>query len=174
MGKVRLSKKQAEEIKRIEKMGVWSELSYEDFHSALLSGYEVEPEFKEGDWIYSTDHNKVARVGQNGMDEYTVWTDDEEFGTFSTAFVRHATPEEIAEEKERRWWASHGRKPWEIRDNDVLSFNDLILEVTHAGEEYIAFNNHDIDWMDRERFNSLKHNIRVVCFADDRKDVDNE
>src|SRR5699024_4545288 len=81
--------------------------------------------------------------------------------------VRHATKEEI-------WWASNGRDVWEIRDNDVLSINDELFEVSRVGNANIIFNEPIIEWMSWEDFNNLKHNIRVVCFSHDRKDVDNE
>src|SRR5699024_1971527 len=41
--------------------------------------------------------------------------------------VRHATKEEI-------WWAEHGRKPWELKEKDLLKSIDEghIIEVSNA------------------------------------------
>ena len=41
----------------------------------------------------------------------------------------HATPEEIAQEKERRWWEKLGRKPNEYRKGDVASSFKYTREI---------------------------------------------
>lgn len=74
---------------------------------ALYTGYEVEPEFKMGQWIYDiTDKNKTVI-------EVAYATDRRVHGFWKTQYsdidthvaienARHFTKEEIAKEKERR------------------------------------------------------------------------
>lgn len=79
------------------------ELETDDIQRALFDGYEVEPEFKVGDWVYNTRTNKVAQIDSryvSGMDE--LWVNDEEFNFYRKDDSRHATESEIAQEKERR------------------------------------------------------------------------
>src|SRR5690625_2466896 len=70
-------------------------------------GYEVEPEFKPNDYVIYAD----GKVGQY----FPVPK-----GYAQQMPVRHATPEEIAEEKERRFWNKNGRDVWGLRKRDVL------------------------------------------------------
>lgn len=88
-------------------------LSQADMARALLIGYEVEPKFKEDDWVVDEEIKKIyqLKVGEAQMLS--------ENGT-NYRHVRLATPEEIAKEKERRWWESNGREVWELKQGDVL------------------------------------------------------
>lgn len=89
---------------------------------ALRIGYEIEPEYKVGDWIAFTEgHEKSGRVYQVAQltenlanidyaDGFASWWPINEF--------RHATPEEIRTEKERRLWKTIGREVGEFKDKD--------------------------------------------------------
>ena len=86
-----------------------SEFTTEQFALLFLEWYEVEPEFKVGDWVIFTDEPEdepiFGRINENMIVE---WDDDvtnnyDEFQKlYKEGHLRHATPSEIAEEKERR------------------------------------------------------------------------
>lgn len=173
MEKVRLTKEQADAIERfksepkadlVKQHVLWkwesvgkslNDLTIDELIRALYIGYEVEPQLKVGDWIHDNITNRVAKIDERGYDGEFAWVDDE-FHNFFTDF-RHATLDEIAEEKQRRWWEKHGRNVWELRVDDVLYDEELneIISVRYGG---------DLN-------EQIRNNYRVVCFAEDRKDV---
>ncbi|TFJ92157.1 hypothetical protein [Lentibacillus salicampi] len=141
-----------------------------DFLRALYYGYEVEPEFKRDDPVM---------VKWKGEDKEELWHvmkawDSiveiyDELGNFSTAgynIVRHATETEIAEGKERRWWARHGRGVWKLQRGDVLAkvIDNFPVIVVYESD----FNKFGAD--------ELSQMYKVLCFAENRLDrsVNNE
>lgn len=68
---------------------------------ALYIGYEVEPDFKVGDWVYHKPTKSIGKVDAVGDTKISVITYDD-FIYFGISEIRHATPEEISAEKERR------------------------------------------------------------------------
>lgn len=88
---------------------------------ALRIEYEVQPEYKVGDVVkYELGDGlyEIYRIPNDG------WAHLEgEKGSLVKhvpyAYIKHATPEEIKAEKERRVWAKIGREPGEFRDGDV-------------------------------------------------------
>lgn len=191
MEKVKITKEQAEAIERGIKIygkdrvmndhepdGVWvgnlvklNGLTKSEIAKSLYIGYEIEPEFnvEVGDWIKDTSTGALVEIinqqhRNNIMDErYTT--------------KRHATPEEIEQEKERRFWANHGRKPWELKMGDTLiNKNDRYscdvkfvegsdptgtLLVNGRKDEFI------------ELIEDLKKEYIVFCFEKDRLDLSN-
>ena len=154
--KVVLTKEQAKAIEEFQKTVHELGISSDELKVIFESGYEVKPEFKENDWVCDMQHNKVARIDHRGVDDNCVWVDDEDYNFFAIENIRHATPEEISEEKERRWWAKHGR---EFRQ---LKQSDLIID-TRTGE---VFSLSSIGV--RNGFNKF---YKVICFAENRLDV---
>jgi len=150
------------------------ELSTDDFMNAFEYGYEVEPEFNVGDWVIVDYGEYGTEIGviKGWIDKpHSFYIDKCHFGA-SVKETRHVTPEEIAEEKERRWWASHGREPWELKEDDVLTRND-------DGFPWLVGRKRDClpgYYLNGESFNlqDIRDRYRVMCFVDDRKDVDNE
>ena len=154
-----------------------SEFTTEQFALLFLEWYEVEPEFKVGDWVIFTDEPEdepiFGRINKNMIVE---WDDDvtnnydEIQKLYKEGHLRHATPEEIAEEKERRWWAKHGRDVWELREHDILVFegDSYNVDFIKEGTGRVIFK----DALSRE-FEEVKQRFRVACFAEDRKDVKN-
>ena len=151
-------------------------LSVSELARALYVGYEVEEEFKEGDWVTAMHRTGIKSIGRviDVVDGkvYAIWTTFGEdvttgHGHYGLSNVEHATDEEIAREKTRRWWAKHDRQPWEIREGDILNVNDEYLEVERIEGNTITFSTFD-DWIELDE---MKHNIDVVCFAKDRKDI---
>ncbi len=123
---------------------------------ALYIGYEVEPEINDGDFLLHIPMNVIGKV-INGVIH---WSDNIENDVeyinklIISGEVRHATPEEIAKEKERDWWAKHGREVKEVKKGDII--HDLVFDQLDE-----VMNTH-----------KPKDKFKVVCFAEDRKDVD--
>lgn len=107
------------------------------------NSYEIEPQFKVGDWI--------ARVDQVTFDKgekfMRITGFDGEFVKFAPGrslrpkLLRKATPEEIKTEKERRLWKNLGRKVGEFKKGDIRILNDgnsvHITDVDYARVKYI-------------------------------------
>src|SRR5699024_2290283 len=175
--KVILTKEQAEAIETKKSTGsaavakhlegwTWKEnkclndLSMEQFVKALYIGYEVEETFKVGDWVKDTSTNAVIKIKDR---QHRNNINDPRYST-----VRHATPEEIAKEKQRRWWAKHGRDVGELKENDLLYYDDEFKEVEGVSEIGAIM-------LSSERFylplETIKSKYSVACFAEDRKDI---
>lgn len=128
-------------------------LSVDEMARALYRGHEVKPEFKVGDWVvYSngeTHGDKVKQIAD-------IDNAHAHFGKDRSMLIqtlRHATHEE----KERGWWAKHGRDVWELKKGDVIH----ALKYGTMGDikvPAIITENRD------------KENFRVICFVEDRKD----
>lgn len=182
MEKVKLTREQAEAIEKKKSTGsaavakhlegwTWKEnkclndLSMEQFVKALYIGYEVEETFKVGDWVKDTSTNAVIKIKDR---QHRNNINDPRYST-----VRHATPEEIAEEKQRRWWAKHGREVWELRKGDVIKklcspFEFEAWEITDIDDHYIYAKD---SRMIHPKTTKMDANYKVICFAEDRKDV---
>ena len=65
-------------------------------------GYEVEPEFKVGDYVTKIDTKRVGRIQKIKGKSCLIEGDGRWYFDNLKHYFRHATPEEIAEEKERR------------------------------------------------------------------------
>lgn len=191
MKKVILTKEQAnaiEEIKKGDEGGItygniktlfhkqWTHppfnslntLNTKEFLDALYIGYEVKPEFKVGDWVYHQSDgivSQITRVNFNKLVPDAINTDGHK-GWISCEDIRHATSEEIKQEKERRWWEKHGREVWELKDGDVLISKNTgkLYEVVRDFSDIIRLNT-SIYFID-----AIKQEFKVVCFAEQRLD----
>src|SRR5699024_10096032 len=107
-------------------------LTLDELIRAFYIGYEVEPIFEVGDWVKDTSTNAVIKINDRQHRNNLI---DPRHTT-----IRHATPEEIAEEKQRRWWAKHGRKVWELREGDLLiskhDRHSCQVKFVEASDEY--------------------------------------
>jgi len=185
MEKVKLTQKQADLIKDIKDIDYainihgfnkrpdspLQRLTTAELARALYIGYEVEPEFKVGDWVFIDYGEAGTEIGfiKGWINEpHSFYIDKCHFGA-NVNKARHATPEEIAKEKERRWWAKHGRDVWEIKLRDLLTHkrHKFVREIVGIQDgEYITNPNN-------ERFTKqeLQGLFNIACFAEDRKDV---
>ncbi|MGJ9460085.1 hypothetical protein [Oceanobacillus sp. CF4.6] len=125
-----------------------NELNTLSLAKALTIGYEVEPEFKVGDWIT---HKLTGDIGKvTKTDPLRV---DNGMGGYSGGY-RYSTPEEIEQEKERRWWDKLGRKVNEFKMTDVIrvengiglyevvtNYDNQRLSITHdfANTEFTIY-----------------------------------
>lgn len=164
-------------------------MTVDEVIKALYIGYEVEPDFEVGDWVYvdwsdSKAKRRVFKVERTKYEFGKIEIDNDTSKYPNTTppldIVRHATPEEIAKEKERRWWDKHGREPWELKASDIVYSNvtktyDKIVFVFRNGSVNLdgtapnKFNQYGVNTIPKKELNN--HNFKVVCFAEDRKDV---
>lgn len=159
---------------------IYTSYTPEQFSLILCGWYEVDPEFSKDDWIVITsvhgeliggiyqieNKEKSCAAGETYCYEFSLGKRNK---VVYKNEVRHATPSEIAAEKERRFWAEHGRKVWELKQGDVLTINDELSEVEGVTESVFYFST---DFMPRKRLEDIKHNIEVICFAENRLDGD--
>ena len=134
----------------------------------LYGRYEVESKFKVGDWVKSRHGigtGKITKIDKMGYYTY--------FGMIAASDdIRHATPQEIAEEKERRWWAKHDRGVWEIREGDVLEYLGDPLIIDWFDSEDICFRRGKSNPVKyTENLDYVKEHFKVFCFAEDRQDA---
>ena len=165
-------------------LGPINDLALHRVAKALYIGYEVEPKFKVGDWVHSNVTGRVAKIDDRGYGEENAWVDDEEVNFFTD--FRHATSEEIAREKERRWWNSHNRDVWELKVLDKIRLSNVeyeVIEVCRKGvykvrtNESVPFDtiyvtNDQSKVGGKDEIELIEeNNSKVVCFREDRKDV---
>ena len=149
-----------------------NELKTHQMARALYIGYEVEETFEVGDWVVHIPTGIIGEISHvNGNWISFFHSDEQKAVNISVNDLRHATPEEIAEEKQRRWWAKHGRDVWELKMGDVIqgTFGQIreVCRVNGLGEyvtlpNYAAFSKKELaEW-------------KVICFIEDRKDLEGE
>src|SRR5690625_2791576 len=158
MSKVKLTREQAEEIKKIEDVDYainilslnkrpdnpLAELTIAEIARALYVGYELEPELKVGEWVI-TPYGTVGKLlvipfSKPYSKKFKFYVDSLGYRKperlIPLSELERATPEEIEEEKERRWWAKHGRKPWELKIFDILHDGQHPYVITGIDHEY--------------------------------------
>jgi hypothetical protein len=99
----------------------------------------AEPDFKVGDYVTyeGVVENKIAKINSINEDElHGLWYGQEMEGIRQDCWlkgghtVRHATPEEIAEYESALTFHKHDRKPFEVKEGDLLEDDeDNILFV---------------------------------------------
>ncbi|WP_405103105.1 hypothetical protein [Oceanobacillus sp. FSL H7-0719] len=184
MEKVKVTKEQAKGLNQIttpqsavkEHVGNWqmgnrlNDLTLDELIRALYIGYEVEPEFKVGDWIIDKSVNKIGKITEN-INGRDIYNDGREISYSLLVDVRHATPSEIAEEKERRFWARYDRDVWELRKGDVLHDemhgDTIVVSVVNSQNDMTAVFYAD-DYM---YLSDIKKYFKVAVFSKDRLDV---
>ena len=89
----------------------------------------AEPDFKVGDYVTyeGVIENKIAKIDSINEDElHGLWYGQEKEGIRQDWWlkgghtVRHATPEEIAEYEVALTFHKNGRKPFEVKQGDIL------------------------------------------------------
>lgn len=78
------------------------DLDVTDVNRALYLGYDVAPTFEIDDWVVHANSGSIRQVTGFANHHLEV-SDGENRYIWDEPFVRHATPEEISEEQERRW-----------------------------------------------------------------------
>ena len=189
MEKVKLTQEQAEAIERYKRelvdsideqyrFGVkrtpheWAEplveLGGKQVLEIIKHGYEVEEKFEIGDWVVHENRKLIGEVIRIYEDVLKI-TRLGDSHIWNKKYTRHATPEEIAEEKQRRWWAKHGRGVFEFKTGDLINHAGMILEVEKPEDDLVCIKINESRGTLTER---LYHQIKVICFAEDRKDLE--
>lgn len=184
--KVKVTREQAEAIEEIKDIDYainihsfnkrpdspLADMKTSELARALFVGYEVEPEFKENDWVYvEVPKEELPNVYQiMRVDNYSVNL-DRLYGNHKKNEIRHATPQEIAAEKERRFWKKHGRDVWELKNGDLLTSDDDDYVEVFEGfgrrmPKMIFFKDGT-----KYEFSYIKEHYRIACFAENRLDV---
>ncbi|MCF3942188.1 hypothetical protein [Oceanobacillus alkalisoli] len=151
------------EEKWIGKYESLNKLTPDEMAKALYIGYEIEETFEVGDWIKDTSTGAVIEIinkqhRNNIMDNrYTT--------------RRRATPSEIAEEKERRWWKKHNRDVWELKRDDLLK-NRHNLEIYRTksidSDGYYELRRDGVSYF--HQIKDIREHFCVTCFAENRLD----
>ncbi len=152
-----------------------NDLTVDEFAQAYYSedGYEVEPEFKKGDYVMVKWKNREKEefyrvISIDPWGSIQIETLDGVPNASGHENTRLATPSEIAKEKERRFWKKHGRDVWELKNGDVLVCDDYprtVNKVVDFEEKTVIFS--DKDW---EYYENVIEEYEVVCFAENRLD----
>lgn len=135
------------------------ELTTQQVVDAYFGGYEIEETFEVGDWVMNTSINKSHEL----KEELCVKINANR-GYYK--HLRHATPEEIAEEKQRRWWAKHGRNVFEFKKGDLIVHRKIVTGVTEViGDLLWVEMNASVGTITKENYDQIK----VIYFAEDLK-----
>lgn len=128
---------------------------------ALYIGYEVESEYKVGEYIRDINLGITQQVTK-GMLRYL------NKGSRPKDTVRYATPEEITEEKESRWWMDLGRGVNEYREGDLVrTGTSRFVEVLIVYDSFNLGVGNGFDIFDI----TVDGVIDLMCLGEDRKDV---
>ena len=139
-------------------------------------GYDVEPELEAGDWVI-TPNGTVGRLlaipfSKPHSKKFKFYVDSLGYKKTERLIplseLQQATPEEVAEEKERRWWAKHGRKPWELKVFDILHDGNFPRTVTGTNHKQKHI---ELDWSVDLSLERIQKAYRVACFVENRKDM---
>lgn len=152
------------------------DMEIEKLAKALFIGYEIDQEFEVGDWVVREQETnndfigKITRI-KKGTNYGTVYSIDRL--NLKTNEIRHATNDEIKQEKERRWWNKHNRSAWDLNRFDVLinkfdsKLHGRIVNETHnkLGVKFYG-NNGYTGWK------TIKRQYEIVSFVEDGKFFD--
>src|SRR5699024_3239963 len=157
------------------------ELTTQQVVDAYFGGYEIEETFEVGDWVvydngvergYGYKTNQIKDV-----DEQKAYFD--EGRRMHLTSLRHATPEEIAEEKQRRWWSKHSREVWELKEGDCLiskhdrhSCRIKFVEAVDENSVLLVDGVQDEFYEDKHALELMCDKYKVFCFVEDRKDLE--
>src|SRR5699024_348071 len=156
------------------------ELTTQQVVDAYFGGYEVEETFKVRDWVVHIPTGiigEISHVNDNWISFFH--SDEQKAVNISGNDLRHATPEEIAEEKQRRWWANHDRNLWELKEGDILiskkkphSCIVKFVEATDENATLLVDGIQDEFYEGSETLEYMREEYKVFCFVEDRKDLE--
>ena len=110
----------------------------QQFALLLCGWYEVEEPLKVGDWAVHKKRGYIGRViTEHAMNR--VKSDARPSLQTPIEHFRHATPDEIAQEVERRKWAAVDRKVNEYKEGDIFKNGDMLHVVTGLGDPRLVY-----------------------------------
>lgn len=146
-------------------------ISVDELIRALYIGYEVERNFKVGDWVrinWSSSSPSIRKIIDIDM-EFGVITIDGDQANInpSLQLLSLASPEEIEQEKERRWWGKYNRETREIREGDLL------VDSQYNFDEVFQVDSEEVFLAKRGpvSIENIKENYLIACFDEDRRDI---
>src|SRR5690625_2696514 len=162
MEKVKLTQEQAEDLEealhayeddkdhmlnvfvRAKDTSDWGSISHfspSKIAKALYIGYEVELEFKAGDWVkvFWSNSNPSIHKLLSVDDEFARIDGDQLNKMPPKDIIGKPTSEEIEKEKECRWWFRHNRDVWELREGDILTDGYHVSQVNNANKSIVWF-----------------------------------
>lgn len=161
--KIKLTQKQADALEEFKVKVIPEELAGLSTHEiffAMRDGYEIEKTFEVDDWVVVFDEYVMKVLQIQGelvttdrlMADYLI---NEMTWSEGTNGFRHATPEEVAKEQERRDWALIKRVPGNFVTGDVLEMKsgaikyvgrfDTVGETISIEHAKRAFSNNEIE-----------------------------
>lgn len=166
---------------------VLNQLSLDELIKVLYvkNSYEVEPEYKENDWVLLED-GQVAQLSKfiTHNDGSTNWALDiwsnyfgrrHEIARKEDEIKRLLTDDEASKAKDQWFFAENGRKPWELREGDMLisrfNKNSCDVKFVEATDETgtLLVNGEKDEFL--ETIEMVKDKYIVLAFVDDRKDL---
>lgn len=176
--KVKLTQEQIEVVRRFMNNNYILKLSVNELHKVIDGFYELKETFKVGDWVTSVSGATCQITKIRGDEIWGQWskiTVTENY--IKKVNVRHATPEEITEEKQRIWWNRNNRKTWELHVGDTLisrknPYSCRIKFVEDVNENSVLL----VDGIQDEFYEGvseleyMRDEYEVFCFKEDRKD----
>lgn len=171
MEKVRITQEQADMIKEINKK--FHGMLNLDLIRVIKGEYEVEPEFKAGDWVsvawmgeVPTIHNITSDISKTHVNIDLSHHNDISNNYPPRSIVKHATPEEITIEKNRRKAMSLSAGTLIYCSGTLYEFVELIK----SNEDFPIV----VRYYNSGRGNKLRlrADYKILCFAKDRKDIE--
>lgn len=146
-----------------------NELSVSDLAKALYIGYKVEQKYSVGEWIIVFHDNGIWKCTAEittikneyfTVDAKNVHEEDLHLSFDGWDAIRHATPSEIKQEKERRWWDKLGRKVGEWKTGDIF------INTSGGSELYRPL-------MEVDGRTTITHgqHLKMVCPVEKRLDI---
>lgn len=139
-----------------------NDLSQADMARAVLIGYEVEEEYKVGDKIVHLHDRHPGVYTVREVHFHGVLVGEFFDLEFRIKDIRHATPEEIKAEQERRVWAGIGREVGEFCDGDF------------AFSGYTGYHSHEAtvlkDWYDKGKLKGFYPAESFISFGGESHD----
>ena len=140
------------------------------------NSYEIKPSPRVGDWVVTPDGTvgKLLAIpfSKPHSKKFKFYVDSlgyrKQERLIQLSELEQAAPEEIKEEKRRRWWAKHGRKPWELKVFDILHDGNFPRTVTGTNHKQKHI---ELDWSVDLSLERIQKTYRVACFVENRKDM---
>lgn len=128
-------------------------LAYAFFNDGGREWEEYIEPFKVGDLVYCFDNSKIFEIKSKDI-----------IKTINAKYYRHATQEEINQEKERRKWESIGRKVNEYKVGDIIEMKEGM-----GVNLWVISSIETIDGFDEVEYKDFEQNITQYCSSFDIK-----
>src|SRR5690625_5269038 len=193
MEKIKLTQEQANIISSLSlgSLGEWfykdvrtntdmykalKDLTIEEIAKAKIIGYEVEPEIKIGDIVECKRSGSIGVVyehlgnGAIGVKNFKEDGTPSYHSTTSVGLVKKITGDKAVKWKELIFWSENNRGVWELREGDAIKAVDdgYMVEVC---EVFDSRNVRLTGGVTHVKVSELKEGYKIVCFAEDRKDL---